>query len=243
MRKESPSVKLDPSVGKGCKNIIISSIFLHFGISLRILVNNFHCVLTDPFIILGTQTTVLELIAVGCGLSSVWFMKKESILVYPFGIVNVLIYIYICFTSRLYAYAAINVFYAVMSAYGWYNWLRKNQEDERIRISRLRQRGILLYLVSILFFFLLFWFILRKFTDSEIPSWDALTTSIYVIAMWLLARKKIEHWVLWIAGDIISIGMFAWLDLYFSSFQFLVFTLIAVLGFMEWKRKIAERGT
>ena len=194
--------------------------------------------LTDPIHILGAPTSILEIFAVLCGLTSVWFMKKENILVYPLGIINVLIYVYICYNSKLYAYAGINVFYAVMSAYGWYNWLRKNKKDERIYISRLKLPGILLYTALIIAFFFLLQFLLDRYTDSEIPSWDALTTSIYIIAMWLLAQKKIEHWLLWIAGDIISIGMFIWLNLYFSAFQFVVFTVIAVFGFIEWRGKL-----
>ncbi len=164
-------------------------------------------------------------------------MKKESILVYPLGIINVLIYVYICYQTKLYAYAGINDFYAIMSVYGWYNWLRKNNKAEQIHISRLKLPGIFLYSALIIGFFFLLQFLLDRHTDSEIPSWDALTTSIYIIAMWLLAQKKIEHWLLWIVGDIISICMFAWLNLYFSAFQFLVFTVIAVLGFIEWRNK------
>lgn len=199
--------------------------------------------LTDPFTVLGTQTTILEIFAVLCGLSSVWFMKKESILVYPLGMVNVLVYVYICYTSRLYAYAGINIFYALMSAYGWYNWLRKKNGDERIGITRLTLNGILVYGVLIIAFYFIVKFLLQRFTDSEIPSWDALTTAIYIIAMWLLAQKKIEHWLLWITGDVISVGMFAWLNLYFSSFQFLVFTVIAVFGFVEWRGKLVKGET
>ncbi|MFH1159844.1 MAG: nicotinamide riboside transporter PnuC [bacterium] len=199
--------------------------------------------LTDPFVFLGTQTTILEIFAVLCGLTSVWFMKKEHILVYPFGIINVLIYIYICFSNKLYAYAGINVFYAGMSAYGWVNWLRKNNRDEHIQITRLTIKGIVIYAVLIIFFFVLFRFLLDRYTNSEIPSWDAFTTAVYVMAMWLLAQKKIEHWLLWIVGDIISIGMFIWLNLYFSSFQFLVFTVIAIFGFKEWRGKLVGRGT
>mgnify|MGYP002629317645 FL=1 len=197
--------------------------------------------LTDPFVVLGTETTILEIFAVLCGLSSVWFMKKENILVYPLGIINVLIYVYICYNSRLYAYAGINVFYTVMSAYGWYNWLKKTDRDDRICVTRLTPRALVIYTLLIIGFFFILRFLLNKFTDSEIPSWDALTTAIYIIAMWLLAQKKIEHWLLWIIGDVISIGMFAWLNLYFSSFQFLVFTVIAIFGFIEWRGKLATK--
>lgn len=190
--------------------------------------------------ILGAQTTWIELVAVACGLLSVWFMKKEHILVYPFGILNVLIYVYICYTAGLYAYACINVFYAGMSVYGWYNWVRKGPDDESLKISRLRREHILRYAGLILALFVLIRFLLVRFTNSEIPTWDALTTSVYVIGMWLLAQKKIENWIAWIAGDVISIFLFASQGLYFSSFQFLVFTVIAVFGILEWRKKLLQ---
>ena len=188
--------------------------------------------------ILGTQTSYIELFAVACGLLSVWFMKKEHILVYPFGIVNVLIYVYICYAARLYAYAGINVFYAAMSIYGWYNWTRKGPGEESLRITRLSGFQLAIYLAAIGIFFLILRFLLVTFTDSEVPTWDAVTTAIYIIGMWLLAKKKIENWIAWITGDVISVGLFAWQGLYFSSFQFLVFTIIAVFGFLEWRKKL-----
>jgi len=184
------------------------------------------------------QTSPLELIAVAFGLLYVWYMKKENILAYPFGMVNVLIYVYICFHSRLYAYAVINLFYFIMSVYGWYNWTRKSPDRSPLRVTLCtRQEWIANTLAAALFFGIL-WFLLSRFTDSSVPVLDALTTSIYIIGMWLLARKKLENWIFWIIGDAVSVGLFAWEKLYFSSFQFLVFTVIAVLGYREWKRKL-----
>jgi nicotinamide mononucleotide transporter len=188
--------------------------------------------------VLGARTTLVELFAVACGLLSVWFMKKENILVFPFGIVNVLIYVYICFSAGLYAYAGINVFYAGMSIYGWYNWVRRGAEDESLKISRLSARSILIYSGLIALFFVILRMLLVAVTDSVVPTLDALTTAIYIIGMWLLARKKIENWILWITGDVISVGLFAYEKLYFSSFQFLVFTIIAIFGFLEWRKKL-----
>jgi nicotinamide mononucleotide transporter len=184
------------------------------------------------------KTTIIEIIAVAFGLASVWSMKKESILAFPFGIINVLVYVYICFLSKLYAYASINVFFAVMSIYGWYKWSRKDQNSESIRITRCSVKELILDSVVLIIFFVILRIVLIKFTDSIVPTWDALTTAIYIIAMWLLARKRIENWIAWIIGDTISIGLFAYEGLYFSSFQFLVFTIIAVLGFIEWRKKL-----
>ena len=188
--------------------------------------------------IFGTQTTYIELFAVFCGLLSVWFMKNENILVYPFGIINVLIYVYICFSTKLYAYAGINIFYAAMSIYGWYNWTHKRPEEETLHISRLSTKHIFLGLAAIAVFFVILKILLVSFTDSELPVVDAFTTSIYIVGMWLLTKKKIENWILWLLGDSISIVLFAYEKLYFSSFQYLVFTIIAVFGFLEWRKKL-----
>ena len=184
------------------------------------------------------QTTIIEIVAVVFGLASVWSMKKESILAFPFGIINVLIYAYICFITKLYAYSGINVFFAMMSVYGWINWSRSGGNEATVKISRCSAKELLLEIAALIFFFILLRIMLVKLTDSIVPTWDALTTAIYIIAMWLLARKKIENWIAWILGDTISIGLFAWQNLYFSSFQFLVFTVIAVLGFLEWRKKL-----
>ena len=188
------------------------------------------------------QTTPVELIAVFFGLLCVWSMKKESILAFPFGIINVLIYVYICFTAKLYAYAGINIFYFVMSVYGWYNWLRTGNNEEKIRITECSNKERIWNSIAILVFFIILWILLKKLTDSVVPVWDAITTAIYIIGMWLLARKKIENWILWIAGDFISIFLFAYEKLYFSSFQFLVFTVIAVLGYLEWRTKLIQNS-
>jgi nicotinamide mononucleotide transporter len=184
------------------------------------------------------KTTVIELIAVFFGLLSVWSMKKESILAFPFGIINVSIYVYICFTQRLYALAMINVFFAFMSIYGWINWAWKGAGEESLKITKCSRKELLLNSLAVIVFFVALRIVLVKVTDSVVPSWDSITTSLYIVGMWLLARKKVENWIAWIAGDVISTFLFAYQGLYFSSFQFFVFTLIAISGFFEWRKKI-----
>jgi len=187
-------------------------------------------------------TTPLELVAVLFGLCSVWSMKKESILAFPFGIINVLGYVYINYVKELYALSGINLFFALMSVYGWINWSRQKEDQQVVNISRLSRKELLVNIVVFLFSFLILRVLLKKYTDSPVPSWDALTTAFYIVAMWLLAIKKIENWIAWIIGDFISIFLYAIPYTnnqvnYFSSFQFLVFTIIAVFGFMEWREK------
>lgn len=195
--------------------------------------------LTTLFQIGPLQTSYLELIAVAFGLTCVWFMKKESLWALPTGIVNVLIYVYIFFSARLYANAAINAFFFLMSAYGWYNWTRKVGADSKLRITRSTKQELLLNLLAGIIFFIIIRTVLVMNTESNIPSWDAATTAVYIIAQWFLSRKKIENWLLWIAADSVMIGLCAWEGLYFSSFQYLVFTIIAILGFREWRTKLA----
>jgi nicotinamide mononucleotide transporter len=185
------------------------------------------------------QTSYLELIAVASGLICVWFMKKESLLAFPFGIVNVLIYVYLFFVAKLYANAGINGFFFIMSVYGWYNWTRKDHNDDRIHISRCSWTELLMNFLAIIFFFIIIRIVLVRYTQSQIPTWDAATTAVYILAQWMLSRKKIENWILWISADTVMIGLCAWEGLYFSSFQYLVFTIIAVLGFREWRTKLA----
>jgi nicotinamide mononucleotide transporter len=186
------------------------------------------------------QTSWLELIAVAFGLTCVWFMKKASLLAFPFGIVNVLIYVYLFFVAKLYANAAINGFFFIMSVYGWYNWTRKDSHDSTLRISRCSEKELLINSIAIVVFFFIIWFVLMRYTQSRIPAWDAITTAVYIVAQWLLSRKKIENWILWISADTVMIGLCAWEGLYFSSFQYFVFTIIAVLGFREWRTKLVR---
>ena len=166
-------------------------------------------------------------------------MKKESLLAFPFGIVNVLIYVYIFFVARLYANAAINGFFFLMSVYGWYNWTRKDSNDTAIRITRCSKPELLLNLIAMILFFFIIRTVLVRYTESQVPGWDAMTTAVYIVAQWMLSRKKIENWVLWISADTVMIGLCAWQGLYFSSLQYLVFTVIAILGFREWRTKLA----
>jgi nicotinamide mononucleotide transporter len=198
------------------------------------------------------DTTWFEFVAVILGISSVWFARKENILVYPSGIVSVLIYVYICFNARLYADAGINFFYFVTSVYGWYNWTRKINVNEVLHISsntRLQQFW------SIAFTFVSYWLIIgliwlfnhddKVYMQSWVPWIDSFTTAIFLVAMVLMARKKIENWIYWIIGNIVSIPMYFMKGLVFTSFQYIVFLVLAILAFIEWRNRLSaqKKGT
>lgn len=182
----------------------------------------------------------LEAVAVFFGILSVWYAKKENILVFPTGIISVLIYIYICFFAKLYADMGINFVYFVMSVYGWYMWTRKDEKKKVLPISWCKTRDHVISVVMVVVFFVLLSFFLSNYTDSNVPIIDSMTTSIFIVGMWLMARKKIENWIYWIIGDLISIPLYFYKDLALTSIQFTVFLILAVLGFIEWRNKLKQ---
>lgn len=190
-------------------------------------------------IITGVQNTAVEeWIAVTTGLLSVWYSMKENILVYPFGIVSVLIYVYLAYNYQLYADMGVNAYYFVMSVYGWYHWKDTGGKREQIPVTTNSNRENIIMVSMFAGSFMLLAWVLLNFTDSDVPVWDALTTAFAIVGMWLMARKKLESWVAWIITDLISIPLYYYKDLVLTSFQFLVFTLIAVGGLLAWYRSM-----
>jgi nicotinamide mononucleotide transporter len=186
------------------------------------------------------DTTVLEIIAVFFGLLSVWYAKKADVKVYPTGIISVVIYVYICVGVKLYADMGINFVYFIMSIYGWYAWTKKDKSKKFLPISFCTKKEHLFNLGMFVFFLAALIYVLSNYTDSNVPYWDSLTTAIFIVGMWLMARKKVENWIFWIVGDAISIPLYFYKGLVLTSFQFTVFLVIAVLGYIEWKQKVME---
>lgn len=184
------------------------------------------------------QTSAAEWIAVATGLLSVWYSMKENILVYPFGIVSVVIYVFLAFQYRLYADMGVNAYYFIMSVYGWYHWkdTEGNRDQIPVTINDLKE-NIITFTMFAGSFALLAW-VLLNYTDSDVPVWDALTTAVAIVGMWLMARKKLESWIAWILTDLISIPLYYYKGLTLTSFQFLIFTGLAVAGLLSWYRSM-----
>lgn len=184
------------------------------------------------------ETSLIEVIAVFFGILSVWFARKENILVFPTGIISVLLYVYICVSVKLYADMGINAFYFIMSVYGWYNWTHQNGKIEERSISRTTKKEKSMVAIALVIFFAILYYVLSKHTDSNVPIVDSLTTSIFLIAMWLMALKKVENWTFWIIGNLISIPLYISKDLMLTSFQFVIFLILAIMGLIEWRKRI-----
>ena len=180
----------------------------------------------------------LELVAVVFGVISVLFARKNNILVYPTGLVSTILYVYILFEFQLYGDLIINFYYTIMSFLGWYLWSKTNDGEDEFPISTINRKEILvstlIFTITLTFVAIVYHFF-DKFTDWTAYV-DALTTGLFFVGMWLMAKRKIENWILWIIADAISIPLYFYKGLTFSSFQFILFTIIAILGYKEWKR-------
>lgn len=184
------------------------------------------------------STTWLEATGVIFGLLSVWYSKQEHIWVYPTGIISVSVYIYLTLQYGLYAETGINAYYFIMSVYGWYHWKDTGDNRPQIPITRNNWKE---NVISVVFFVASFGFIrwvLLEFTDSDVPTFDAFTTALALVGMWLMARKKLENWVAWIICDIASVPLYLYKGLAFTALQFLIFTGLATWGYFAWRQKL-----
>ena len=181
---------------------------------------------------------VLELVAVLFGIISVLFARKNNILVYPTGLISTILYVYILFKFQLYGDLIINGYYSIMSVLGWYLWSKTKDGEDEFPISSINCKefiiSVLIFIITLTFVAFVYHFF-DKFTHWTAYV-DALTTGLFFVGMWLMAKRKIENWILWIIADIISVPLYFYKGLTFSSFQFIVFTIIAILGYKEWKR-------
>jgi len=185
-----------------------------------------------------TLDVFLEIVAVVFGLLSVWYAKKDNILVFPTGLVSTSIFVYLLWKWTLWGDMMINGYYFVMSIYGWYHWTRKKGDTVEFPISKIssseKRIAIILFIFTVTFVVSVYHYF-GKFT-----TWyayvDTFITGIFFVGMWLMAKRKVENWIFWIIGDVISIPLYFAKGYTFTSFQYIVFTIVAIFGYLEWKK-------
>lgn len=188
------------------------------------------------------QTSALEFIAVLAGIASVWFSKKEQVLVYPVGLINTTIFVYLSFKGHLLGEASVNIYYTVMSVYGWWLWTRKNDQQQTIlQIQFSSSKEVLQQLLFFAAFYVVLYtalyFSKTSFAPGAIPWADALSSAAAYTGMWLMAKKKVESWYYWIATNIFSIPLYFVKGYVFTSVQFAVLLALAVAGLIAWRKK------
>lgn len=187
-----------------------------------------------------TYQIVLEAIAFVFGVVSVWYAKNENILVYPTGIICTVITVYLLYINKYLGDMMMNLYYSIMSVYGWWNWSRKKENKYVVPISRTSSKekivGFGLFVFTMIFTYLIY---IGFDYKMEIPNYiDVVTSGIFFTAMWYMANKKIENWTLWIIGDLITIPLYAYRGLGMLSLQYLIFTILAIYGYLEWKKSL-----
>lgn len=193
----------------------------------------------------STLDTSLEIIAVIFGFLSVWYSKQNKIWVFPTGMVSTVIFVYLLYKWELLGDMMINAYYFIMSIYGWYIWTSKVDETHVTPISRTTKKekttSIFIFIATLAFVYLVY----TKF--DKWTSWvayvDTFTTAIFFVGMWLMAKRKIENWIFWIVGDLISIPLYFYKGFTFTSFQYLGFTFIAIFGYLAWKKSLHKNPT
>ncbi|WP_055447537.1 nicotinamide riboside transporter PnuC [Lacinutrix mariniflava] len=187
-----------------------------------------------------TLDIALEIIAVIFGFLSVWFSKQNNILVFPTGIISTLIFVYLLLKWELLGDMMINAYYFIMSIYGWFIWTNKVDATHVTPISSttLKEKKISLGIfIATLFFVFTVYNVFDKWT-SWVAYVDTFTTAIFFVGMWLMAKRKIENWIFWIIGDLISVPLYLYKGFTFTSFQYFGFTIIAIFGYLAWKKNI-----
>jgi len=183
-----------------------------------------------------------EYVAVFFGIASVWFSRKENILVYPVGMINTILYVYISFEGSLFGEVAVQVYYTIMSIYGWILWTKKNSlQKPVIVITRSNKKEWVSHLLFFSVFFITFFasltYLKKEFAPGAIPLADAFASATAFTGMWLMAKKKVESWYWWIATNIASIPLYFVKQYVFTSVYYFILLIMAVWGLVEWTRR------
>lgn len=214
-----------------------------------------HTLFIKPYESYHTYQIILEFTATFFGLLSVYFSIRKNIWVYPTGIVSTALYVYILFKFGLLGDMLINFYYTVMSIYGWVLWARSSEDHVHVEVSRTTRREwlvcSLLFVISLILVTTVYYY--KPLLDTQLSAekvilgldhldwanWlDVFTTAIFLVGMWLMAKRRLENWIFWIVGDLICVPMMLHKGLGITSVQYLVFTVMAIIGYREWQRSL-----
>lgn len=188
----------------------------------------------------STFIIILEATVLVTGIASVWYAKKENILVYPTGLIATVISVYLLLIDKLYGDMMINFYFSIMSIYGWWNWSRTENNQKVVKISRTNTKekmiGLGLFFLTVAFTYIVYRIFGNEITTSNYV--DMITSGIFFTAMWYMAKKKIENWTLWIIADIITVPLYAYRGWGMLSFQYIIFTILAIQAYFLWKKSL-----
>ena len=185
----------------------------------------------------------LEIIAALVGALSVWLSVRQNIWSWPTAIVNVVLYAIVFYDAKLYADMGLQVVYAVLSIYGWYEWLYGGAGRTELRVTRTGSRlGVLLTLIAAAGSVVIGLFLHHE-TDAALPFMDSFLSSTSLVAQWMMTKKLLENWAVWIGVDVLYVGMFIFKGLFLTSALYAVFLALAIKGFIDWRRSMSAQGS
>lgn len=191
----------------------------------------------------STSLIILELIAFIFGIASVIYAKKANILVYPTGLVATIITVYLLFKAGYIGDMMMNFYYSIMSIYGWWNWSRKKDNKYVVPISRTNTKekvvGFGMFILTMIVTYVAY--SAAGYTIKTENYIDIFTSGVFFTAMWYMAQKKLENWTLWIFADLITVPLYAHRGLGILSLQYLIFTILAIQGYITWKKHLDNK--
>ncbi|MBC8394693.1 MAG: nicotinamide mononucleotide transporter [Deltaproteobacteria bacterium] len=184
---------------------------------------------------------LIETIGVAFGLVCVVLTVRQNIWCWPTGLVNVTLFMIMFYKARLYADMGLQAVYIVLSIYGWYQWLHGGPEKGELPVSQIGLKLFVnLMLIGISGTLLMGW-ALANYTNADLPYWDSTTTVMSLIAQWMLAKKILENWLVWISADVLFIGIYFYKELYLTGLLYVIFLILATSGFILWKKSFVKQ--
>jgi len=197
----------------------------------------------SAFVLWGSPVTWLEILAFGLSVAMVACNIRVDVLGWPLAIVASLLYFLLFWKSRLYGDASLQLFFAAVAGWGWWQWLRGTDETGRaLQVRRLGLRGRAVALVALALAWPATGVFLARFTDTDVPWWDAFPTAASVLGQWLLGRKYVENWPVWIAVNVVAIGLFAYKALWLTVLLYAIFVAMSLVGWRAWQRLATVRA-
>lgn len=183
----------------------------------------------------------IEIVAAAFGVVSVFLSVRQNIWSWPTAIVNVGLYIFVFYESKLYADTGLQVVYVVLNAYGWYHWLYGGKNRTELPVTRTSARVWLLLVTLAATGAAVLGTLLSQKTDAALPYIDSMTTSTSLVAQWMMTRKLLENWIIWVAVDVVYIGMYIYKSLYVTAGLYFVFLILSAMGFVQWRQSLKKR--
>ncbi|WP_299984823.1 nicotinamide riboside transporter PnuC [uncultured Pontibacter sp.] len=186
--------------------------------------------------------SLVEVVGVITGIAGVWLAAKQSIWTWPISVVSVTAYVFIFYDARLYADMGLNAFYIITSFYGWYEWLYGGKGHTERKVTNVRQHELWVLIALVVAFTGGLGYFLDNYTDADLSYTDSATTAVSLMAYWLMAKKRLENWLVWLAVDVVYVGVYTYKELYLTAFLYFIFLILATIGYLDWKRDMEKEA-